>query len=176
MPSLWEKSNLMPIKWRRPEARNIKLNVDAAYHDDVKAGAIGAVLHNCNGEFIAASVSYLPNVASPLLAEAYAMKEGLSLAMHMGYNMIVAESDSMEVVEACSGAETWWSEAAAIFADCVNRVASIGTVSFHHTLREANQVAHELAKNSFSNKSTCNWIDEPPDFILDKLLNDVTVI
>jgi hypothetical protein len=63
------------------------------------------VLCDFKGKFIAASVSYLPNVASALMAEAYAMKEGLYLAIRMECNMIVAESDSMEVIESCSSAE-----------------------------------------------------------------------
>jgi hypothetical protein len=37
-------------------------------------------------------------------------------------------------------------------------------------------VRHSLARFSFSNKSDCNWVDEPPSVILDELLNDVTVI
>jgi hypothetical protein len=41
-------------------------------------------------------------------------------------------------------------------------------------MREANKVAHLLARESFSRKILCNWVDEPPDFILDELLNDVT--
>ena len=70
----------------------------------------------------------------------------------------------------------WWSEPAAIFADCVDLIVSIGKVIFTHCPREANGVAHELARQCFVSKISCNWIDEPPSFILDKFLNDVTIV
>lgn len=116
---------------------------------------------------------FIPHVSTAMMAEAMAMKEGLALAHRMGYNLVEAESDSTEVIGACSGDERWWSESAAIFADCVDHVASIGTVFFKHCPREANGVAHDLAKHSFSNRTSCNWVDEPPGFLLDTLLNDV---
>jgi ribonuclease HI len=76
--------------------------VDASFHEDVKAGAIGAILRDYKGEFIAASVSYLPNVASVVMDEAMAMREGLSLPILMGCSRIMAESDSAEVIDACT--------------------------------------------------------------------------
>jgi hypothetical protein len=96
--------------------------------------------------------------------------------MRMGCNRIVAESDSTEVVEACTGIEAWWSEPSAIYANCVDMTTNIGEVDFYYVSREVNKVAHELAKDCFSRKILCNWIDEPPRFILDKLLNDVTIL
>jgi hypothetical protein len=103
-----------------------------------------------------------------------AMREGLALANRLGCNSVIMESDSLEIVDACTGSETWWGESAAIFADCVDRAALIDKVSFKHCLREANEVAHEIASNSFSTRNSYNWVDEPPDFIICKLLNDVT--
>jgi hypothetical protein len=40
--------------------------------------------------------------------------------------------------------------------------------------REAHGVAHELARFCFFNKNSFNWVDEPPRFLLDKLINDLT--
>jgi ribonuclease HI len=62
------------------------------------------------------------------MAEAHAIKEGLDLASRMGCSRLIAESDSMEVVAALSGEETCWSEPAAIYADCVDKVVSVGNV------------------------------------------------
>jgi ribonuclease HI len=148
--------------------------VDASFFEDERAGGTGAVLRDYKGNFIAASCKYLPYVASSSMAEAMAMKEGLGLANSMGCNVVLAESDAMEVIQACDGEEAWWGESAAIYADCVDLAVTIGSVSYLHCMREANKVAHSLARESFSRKILCNWVDEPPDFILDELLNDVT--
>ena len=111
-----------------------------------------------------------------MAAEALAMREGLALANRLGCTNVIAESDAMEIVEACMGEETWWGESSATFADCVDLATLIGNVSFKFCPREANEVAHELASSCFIDKISCNWVDEPPSFILGKLVNDVTIV
>jgi hypothetical protein len=63
----------------------------------------------------------------------------------------------MEVIQACDREEAWWGESTAIYVDCIDIAASIGNVSFHHFIREANKVAHSLARESFSKKIFCNF-------------------
>jgi hypothetical protein len=50
------------------------------------------------------------------------------------------------------------------------------SISLEHCNREANGVAHELARVASQEKMTCNWVTEPPSFILGALVNDVTVL
>jgi ribonuclease HI len=161
-------------RWSKPKPRHVKLNVDASFLEDRHAGAVRAVLRDFQGNFLAASCVFLPHVTNPLMAEAIAMREGLKLANEIRCNMVQAESDSTGVIDACKGEDRWWDENAAIYADCVDLVTSIGDVSFSHCPREANKVAHELAKFSFANDLSCNWVDEPPSFLIDKLISDVT--
>jgi ribonuclease HI len=153
-------------RWTRPDVRQIKVNVDGAYHVDVHAGSVGAVIRDHNGKFIAASTLYLPHVASAAATEAMAMREGLVLATRLGCNDVIMESDSMETIEACAGLKHGG----------VNPQLTtlIDKVSFQHCPREANEVAHELARDSFSSMNTYNWVDEPPSFRLSHLINDVT--
>jgi ribonuclease HI len=161
-------------RWCRPEARQVKVNVDGSFHQDEGAGAIGAVIRDHKGKFIAASMTFIPNLASTDAAEALALREGLCLANRLGCSNVIAESDSLETIHACTGEERWWGESVATYADCVDLRALIGNVQFKYCPREANGVAHELARVCFSSKNSCNWVDEPPSFLLDKLINDVT--
>jgi hypothetical protein len=41
-------------KWTRPEPRQVKLNVDVAFHADVGARAVGAILQDYQGGFVVA--------------------------------------------------------------------------------------------------------------------------
>jgi ribonuclease HI len=146
--------------------RQVKVNVDAAYHEDEHAGAIGVVLRDYQGNFLAAKSSYFPYVYSAAMAESLAMKEGLPYAMSISCNNIIIESDSIETIEACTGEEIWWNESAAVFADCVDLASEFDMLEFKYCPREANQVAHEIAKISFLNKKSCIWVDEPPSFLM----------
>jgi hypothetical protein len=63
-----------------------------------------------------------------------------------------------------------------LFLRTVDLASLLNSVSFQYCPREANEVAHDLARDSFMCKSSSNWVNEPPDFIICKLLNDVTVL
>jgi ribonuclease HI len=164
------------IKWCAPCEDKVKVNVDGSYHPDDHAGAVGAVIRDHNGGFLAASSSFISDLSSAEAAEALAMREGLALAHRLGFNKVIMESDSVECVEACTGNEAWWGESSAIFADCVDIRSFIDDVSFKHCPREANEAAHEVARVCFDSKISCNWIDNPPSFLVEKLINDVTVL
>ena len=68
----------------------------------------------------------------------------------------------------------WWDEATALFAECVDIGTTIGKVTFKHCLRSCNQVAHALANHSYCNKSSFSWLNEPPDIVVGRLINDVS--
>jgi ribonuclease HI len=142
--------------WVKPKPRYVKLNVDASFHVDSRTGAVGAILRDSHGRFLAASTKYVPYVGSVAEAEAIAMKEGLWLANRKGCNAVLAESDSLETIEALSGPGNWWTGSAGIYADCIDLAFEIGDVSYAHCPREANKTAHELARVCFIDKIPCN--------------------
>jgi ribonuclease HI len=162
--------------WLKPCASNLKLNVDAAFSIETKSGAIGAVIRDCQGNFVAATNEFIPHVHSAAMAEAMAMRRGLSLVNQIGCNSVEAESDSIEVIQICKGENRMWNEATAIYSDILAQAASIGSVDFSHCRRDTNTVAHDLARDSFISRSSCIWVDDPPSFILPTLLFDVTVL
>jgi ribonuclease HI len=85
----------------------MKLNVDVAYYVEEGAGAVGAVIRDYEGRFVAAKTVLLPHVASTAMAEAAAMRQGLIVAESIGCNRLVGESDSMDTIEACSRGKCW---------------------------------------------------------------------
>jgi ribonuclease HI len=164
------------VRWSRPQVRYIKLNVDASFHVDRKAGATTAVLRDHQGRFVAAAGKFIPHVTSIAMAEVMAMKDGLNFANQIGCSRIEVESDSLETIEGCTGGDTWWSESFAIFADCLDVTTGFDDVKFKHCPREANSVADEIARFCFESGNSCNWVNEPPRFILQTLIDDVTII
>ena len=82
----------------------------------------------------------------------------------------------MEVINFRSGSSQWWDSAAASYADCLDTANLIGKVKFKHCRREAIGDAHGLAKHSYLHKLSCSWIDDPPDWIIPVLANDVIAI
>jgi ribonuclease HI len=81
------------------------------------------------------------------MAEALAMCHGLKLARDLGYTYVQSESDSMEVIQLCTGTERIWSDATAIYVEILECAGSIGIAEFMHCKREINKVAHDIARH-----------------------------
>jgi hypothetical protein len=64
---------------------------------------------------------------------------------------------------------------AAVFDDCRVLASGYRNISFQHYNREANGVAHELARFSFLDHVDRFLDDDSPSFLLPKLINDVTI-
>jgi hypothetical protein len=61
------------------------------------------------------------------------------------------------------------------FLECYNIWMDFPTATIKHCDREANQVTHELARETFVSKAYCIWAHSPPSFIFPILSNDVTL-
>ncbi|XBI16545.1 hypothetical protein VPH35_058786 [Triticum aestivum] len=109
------------------------------------------------------------------MAEALALKFGLTLAQRAGCNRLIRNSDNMEVIDTMNDGGQSAGAAAAIFDDCFHYACDFVTVRFEHYNREANKVAHELARLArFS--LTSDWFEEPLNEIVIILTNDVLLI
>jgi ribonuclease HI len=161
--------------WNNPFAGSYKLNTDASFFS-AGSGAVGAVLRNSKGEVVAGRYCPLDNLLSPASAEAMALLKGLELIDQLGCKNIACESDSLELVQACNGETDILSPYAAILADCFAIASKIDNISFNHCQREANQVAHQMAKYSYDTKESHAWDGDPPDFILPFIIRDVTLL
>ena len=88
---------------------------------------------------------------------------------------MIIETDSLELVQAFNGVIEVWSPYAAILADCFQRATRIGNVVVQHCFREANGVAHNLARVTYESKNRFVWVGDPRSFILTDVINDVSV-
>jgi uncharacterized LabA/DUF88 family protein len=91
------------------------------------------------------------------MTEAFALKEGLMLAQHIGGNRLIVQSDCMEVVEITGDRGFTAISAAAIYDECNIVWSGFDEISIEHLSREAYQVAHELARQAMLTKENCIW-------------------
>jgi ribonuclease HI len=160
--------------WLRPLQDYVKINVDASFDADTLKGTTGVVIRDSKGGFIAAANSKIEVALDALSAEAHAIKHGLSLGQSIGCNRIIISSDCLEAVRAMVEGD-YLGPAYAIFEDCYQLVTEFPKNTFEHCHREANCVAHELARVARGSPVEV-WLDDPPDFIRSLLLSDVTVV
>lgn len=162
--------------WKKPPEGRILLNVDASYKAESSTGSTGAIIRDSTGNFMGARVCYFENIVDAAMAEVTALKEGLVLAQLLGCNRIMIQSDCVEVVETMKQDGISATASAPIYDECFILWQDFVSICIDHCNREANCAAHELAREAMKSKLSCNWVDEPPSFILGALANDVTII
>ena len=161
--------------WRKPPDGCLMVNVDASFDDEKGCASTGAIIRDGSGSMIAASMTYIPYVVDTPMAEAHALKEGVMLAQHIGGIRLIFQSDCQEVVDIMSNEGFTANSGAAIYDEIMIVWKGFDQISMEHLHSEANQVAHELARRAMSLEQNCYWDDDPPDFIIPFMSNDVTI-
>jgi len=131
------------IGWTLPRGGFIKINFDGS--KSLAGAAAGFVLRSWQGGFIKAGSRFLEN-ASILVAEATAMRDGISTALQAGFRRLEVEGDNQIVIKAVQKQiQVPW-QIAPILQDIWNMIGCCETVLFRHIYREGNMAADWVAK------------------------------
>src|ERR1044072_111734 len=105
-------------------------------------------------------------------AEATAMKRGLKLALEKGYRELIVESDCLKVVNAINTASPLLSYLELLIQEIVILSHAFSNISFNHVFREANKVAHNLAKVPINGTEQI-WMGSVPSQIISCINSDI---
>ncbi|CAJ2667453.1 unnamed protein product [Trifolium pratense] len=162
------------LQWVPPRQGWLKCNVDAGFHNDGRITSGGWCLRNERGQFIRAG-SYWKNGAHSILeAEALALLEAMKAACTMNRQHITFESDSQLVVGAIQDANY---NGASIFSIIISNIKNLLLLNSNFEVkfvkRQANLVAHKLARVAKSWASRCDFYSIPP-CIENLLINEMS--
>ncbi|XP_073042037.1 uncharacterized protein [Primulina eburnea] len=157
--------------WKKPQAPALKCNVDATLQNDRRNTGLRMVLRDCTGSFISARINALPGLVEIKEAEAMSFKEALSWVEDMDLQEIIFESDSKVVIDAVNSLRKDDSEFGALISACRVILRQRPSYKVCFTRRQANKVAHNLARLSCFHAHPMIW-NLPPDLIIDVLHED----
>lgn len=103
--------------WLLPPEGWMKINTDGAFDAREMTGATGAVVRGPDGVFLVAGSRWLPSVASALMAEAEACRDGVRLVAPGEQRPVVLETDSLELVNVWNSLGKHRSEVSVILED-----------------------------------------------------------
>ncbi|KAJ1384064.1 Ribonuclease H domain [Sesbania bispinosa] len=132
------------VRWERPKFGWSKLNSDGSSVVSTQQGACGGIFRNHHGNFLLAYATHLQNV-SPLEAELIGILKGLQFAWRNKYNNLIVEVDSAHALRLLTAGCQESHLLHSFLIDIQTLVQRAWLVHFHHTLREANQVANSPA-------------------------------
>ncbi|KAM1017350.1 hypothetical protein ACFX13_047678 [Malus domestica] len=158
--------------WSPSSAPFIKINVDASWFPLDGRVTLAAVLRDHDGHFVAAHKHSIV-VRSVVFAEAMAMFKGWELAAELGYQWVVAESDSLEVVSSFKRDISNGSWEVFLILDSI---LSLGTsfqgCPWSWVPRLANQSADHLASRKNLEMCDNTWVRRPPSSLIHILNKD----
>ncbi|KAL4340467.1 hypothetical protein GQ457_08G018660 [Hibiscus cannabinus] len=129
--------------WECPPDGWVKINTDGAVTGRLNLATIGGVMRNNVGAWIF-GFSRGVGCCSVLMAELWAVHDALLYAWNFGYNCIILESDSKEVIEILNGSSVAL-DGSSLVSTIVELLLRNWIVRCCHVFRESNMVADKLA-------------------------------
>ena len=116
---------------------------------------------NADGGVFGSFAQQIPGIFEPLMAELLAIRSGLIFARDSGLKICILESDSSLAVRAIHDGSSS-GPGGAIINDIQCLLKSGGDCLCQFVFREANMVAHVLAKHGLSVTSDLFWLEDFP--------------
>jgi ribonuclease HI len=166
-------ADAVPVQWQQPPNGFLKCNTDASFYNTAGATGWGWILRDSHGQFQLAGTNILQSSLNVLEGEAMALLEAMEEVVHRGYSFVIFESDSKLVVDALSSRQVGVSE----FCILISRIQSLLRTNNYfevkYVKRQANKVAHSLARAAFS-MSRRRIFDSVPRCIESYLINETS--
>jgi hypothetical protein len=169
--------NQIDVKRCRAMQNFIKVNFDAAFIDNIKAGAWGLIARSDTREFVAAAAGKLQFIGSALQTETEACAAAVEGAIALGLHRVVFESDSKTLVNALQSKSYDLAKIGVLVRDIRSDcIGSFDSYDFSFCPRSCNRVAHELAHFGLRAEDGCSgWADEAPSFVSEFAASNIDV-
>nr|POE71500.1 hypothetical protein CFP56_34310 [Quercus suber] len=136
----------------------------------ISCGAIKLQLSQ--GWLLAALSKKVEGVQDAEVIEALALRWAIRFATETSFDCVIIESDSLSVVKAIQDTVESICHIGHIIDDVRHLAKAMKSCEFHHKKREANQVAHTLARNAIHVDTMLAWLEEIPPCVSDVIRLD----
>jgi ribonuclease HI len=153
------------MRWDKPEVGWFKVNTDGGFVALENAGRAGVVIRDNNGKVTAAAARWLDDVQDALMAEAISAKEGLELAVEIGYVYVVLEIDCRQLFLLLQDPSNARSSIGGLCVDIGELCKSFRGFKIAWVGREANVVADHCANLVSATERFFIWRDCIPEWL-----------
>ncbi|GAU42623.1 hypothetical protein TSUD_238160 [Trifolium subterraneum] len=145
-------SGTTEARWEKPALGWVKCNVDVAFLSGSGRTSVGVCFRDNSGQFMVGMTQWQQTVISPVEGEVWALLLAMEEARHRGLDRVQFESDSKVLIEAIHMKRRGNSEFLSIVHDILSFMSSFSNFEVKFIRRQANSVAHSLARaaNSWS--------------------------
>ena len=153
------------VHWKPPMPGWVKINTDASFNPNSSSGAAGVVIRDDMGAVCSGAARWFDNVQDALMAEALAAREGLELAVEMGYDRIILEVDCKNLKTLIEDGSGVRSSIGGLCFDITELSKMFSEFRIEWVSRGANSVAHYCACTVSATERSLFWRDDVPDWL-----------
>lgn len=160
-------------KWRKSEKGWLKCNFDGAWDEHRVVGGVRVVIRDTNGEFVATTTLKLEGITVTLLAETTVAREAALFVQQWWTQKVILKGDALLVIAAIqNGMDVNHGPFGHALSDVCTLLQPFQQWKAQFVGREANSVAHRLARRGLMLEWSVSWFEEPPNVISYLLLED----
>ncbi|XP_059454956.1 uncharacterized protein LOC132185163 [Corylus avellana] len=161
-----------PPRWGKPTRGWMKVNVDAALNKKEGKMGFGLVMRDHEGRVVVAKSIVRLGTWDSAAAEALAAYFGGISGHEQGVQQLILEGDAKQIIEAIKDEGQNLSLLGQLIEDVRIGLNAIPMWNVEHVHREANKVAHRLAKLALTQANDIVWLEEEPPCIRDIVLTE----
>ncbi|XP_043725560.1 uncharacterized protein LOC122672128 [Telopea speciosissima] len=142
--------------WTPLPMGSVKANCDAAFTAETSRGGLGIIFRDHSGALVKARS--IPIVLGSIIqGELLAIRDALLLALELGYDNLVVESDSLDAILFVEGSKSPGWEVEDLVVDVTTLRTSFSSVIFSFVPRAMNCVSDALARKALSIGYMTDW-------------------
>ncbi|XP_050290257.1 uncharacterized protein LOC126728490 [Quercus robur] len=164
-------SSTNQVTWMPPPTNSLKINFDGALFRDINKAGLGVVIRNENGQVLASLLEQIQLPFSSDLVEAIAAARAIMFAQELSLSEYILEGDSNVVINALKRNDESLSSFGHILASAKS-LTDVSCITFSHTRRTGNTVAHNLAKHARHVIGFKVWMEDVPPHLHSVLFAD----
>nr|KYP36545.1 hypothetical protein KK1_042329 [Cajanus cajan] len=161
------------LQWKKPHVGTFTCNIDAALFQDSSYFGYSMCIRNDHGQFLTAKTGWAHSLPPVHEAEATALLTAIQWIENLSLTHVTIESDCKSVLDALSRTQSQHSEYGSLLNKCRGLLHNHPNLSLKFIPRQANRVAHCLARASrcYASSHTFEFI---PSCIVPIILNEMT--
>ena len=165
--SLGAGGGLLVSRWTPQRVGEVKVNTDGSFGDVTRKMSWGGVIRDHEGSWLGGFAGSGPE-GNALLAEAFAVRDGLALVWSRGYRKVHCETDCLELINLLQNVTA---PSFLPVLEEINQLLSYDwEVALKHIPRNCNTVADHIAKMAASPDAILGPVLDPPPVDLEHLL------
>jgi hypothetical protein len=165
LPGLGTTTRPARSRWKKPPAGVLKVNWDAALDQSSNSMGVGVIALDEWGSVVASMCDIIPFITDPTIAEAVAASKAVVFCSEQCFQRIILEGDALEIVQGLRQEGPSWQRYGHLLEDSRARLNGLQFWQLNHVRRDANEVAHGLAKFALQQSHKLVWSGTCPNVV-----------